>query len=45
LLLWKTKKRKDTNLQKKVYYNIQHFHFPRYFPTEAQFQEQRAELV
>src|SRR2546428_14179073 len=31
LLLWKTKMRKDTNLQKKVYCKIQHFHFSRYF--------------
>src|SRR6266705_2832071 len=34
LLLWKTKMRKDTNLQKKVYYNIQHFHFSRYSKTQ-----------
>src|SRR5438128_8970689 len=44
LLLWKTKKRKDTNLQKKVYYNIQHFHFPRYFSPELYFAEPRSVL-
>jgi len=41
LLLWKTKKRKDTNLQKKVYYNIQHFHFSRYLSTGVYFAEPR----
>src|SRR3989442_14763519 len=29
----KPKCEKDTNLQKKVYYNIQYFHFRCYFPT------------
>src|SRR6266581_9759568 len=41
LLLWKTKMRKDTNLQKKVYYNIQQFPFSRYFSTEVYFAEPR----
>src|SRR6267378_4350440 len=35
LLLWKTKMRKDTNLQKKVYYNIQYFPFQRNFRQQS----------
>src|SRR5712691_4231906 len=39
LLLWKTKMRKDTNLQKKVYYNNQYFPFQRNFRQQSMFQE------
>src|SRR3989449_2812663 len=45
LLLWKTKMRKDTNLQKKVYCNIQHFHFRRYFRQQSSSKAESNKLV